>query len=154
MKLSQLKTGLALHPEKPVRFVLPTGTAIPPHAHVTEVARISKHFVDCGGVRREDFFCRMQTWHADDTAHRLTSGKLLSILEKAAPLFGELDPEVDIEHEAPFLSVFPVEATTESEAAFVIRLGIRHADCLAQDRCGVPSTNFQALTFKPISRKP
>ena len=59
-----------------------------------------------------------------------------------------------VSREAPFLSVFPVEATTESEAAFVIRLGIRHADCLAQDRCGVPPTNFQALTFKPISRKP
>ncbi len=91
MKLSQLKTGLALHPDKAVRFVLPTGSAIPPHAHISEVARISKHFVDCGGVRGEDSFCRMQTWHAD---------------------------------------------------------------CLAQDRCGVPPTSFQALAFKPISRKP
>ncbi len=154
MNLSQLKTGLAAHADKPVRFVLPTGSAMPPHAHITEVARIAKHFVDCGGVRREDSFCRLQTWHADDTAHRLTAGKLLSILSKAAPLFGELEPEVDVEHEAPFLSLFPVEATSVSDAVFAIRLGIRHAECMAEDRCGVTPTNFQAISFKSFSRKP
>jgi hypothetical protein len=55
MNLAQLKDSLAKHSELPVRFQLPTGDAVPAHAHVTEVARIDKKFVDCGGTFRNQF---------------------------------------------------------------------------------------------------
>ena len=86
MKVTELKTELAKHPAANVRFVLPNGDSVPAHAHVTEVARIDKRFIDCGGTLRNDSLCRLQTWFSDDMDHRLTSGKLLKILEKAGPV--------------------------------------------------------------------
>ena len=83
MKLIELKKTLADHAEKAVRFVLPTGSSVPPHAHVTEVAQVDKRFIDCGGTVRTESICRLQTWFADDTEHRLSAGKLLKILEKS-----------------------------------------------------------------------
>src|SRR5246127_1252037 len=103
MKLAQFKSLLAQHPDKNIRFVLPTGTKIPPHAHVTEVARIDKRFIDCGGTFRTEFTCRLQTWFSDDTDHRLTTGKLLGILQKSASFLETENLEVDVECEAPFI---------------------------------------------------
>ena len=56
MTLSEFRDQLAAHPDAILRFLLPDGTAVPSHAHVTEVARVDKHFVDCGGTRREVVF--------------------------------------------------------------------------------------------------
>ena len=95
MLISKLKKHLAEHSHQNIRFILPTGSKIPPHAHVTEVARIEKTFVDCGGTQRTETICRLQTWVQDDTDHRLTAGKLLAILNKAT--FLETDNlEVDV----------------------------------------------------------
>jgi hypothetical protein len=81
------------------RIVLPTGSKAPPHAHVTEVAPIEKKFIDCGGTFRTDSVCRLQTWFADDTNHRLTAGKLLAILDKSASFLKSDGLEVEVEHE-------------------------------------------------------
>ncbi|MDB6020303.1 MAG: hypothetical protein JWQ04_160 [Pedosphaera sp.] len=139
MKLSELKKTLARHPDKQVRFVLPTGTKIPPHAHVTEVARIDKRYVDCGGTFRTEFICRLQTWFADDTDHRLTSGKLLAILDKAASFLETENLEVDVEHEAPFISQFPLSVVEAEGEKLVVRLGVKHTACLAEDKCLPPA---------------
>ena len=40
MLLSELKIALAPHFNRNLRFLLPTGSKLPPHAHVTEVARM------------------------------------------------------------------------------------------------------------------
>lgn len=85
MLLLELKKLLAQNPQNNIRFVLPTGSKIPPHAHVTEVARLDKKFIDCGGTFRTESVCRLQTWFADDTDHRLTAGKLLAILQSPHP---------------------------------------------------------------------
>jgi hypothetical protein len=85
MILSELKKLLAENTYRNIRFVLPTGSKIPPHAHVTEVARMDKKFIDCGGTFRTETHCRLQTWFADDTDHRLTAGKLLAILKNLFP---------------------------------------------------------------------
>jgi hypothetical protein len=74
MKLSELKKSLAKNASRNIRFILPTGSKIPPHAHVTEVARIDKKYIDCGGTGRTDTICRLQTWFQDDTDHRLKPG--------------------------------------------------------------------------------
>src|SRR5580698_9890618 len=98
MQLSELKKLLSEHSQQNIRFILPTGTKIPPHAHVTEVALIEKKFIDCGGTFRTGSLCRLQTWFADDTDHRLTAGKLLAILDKSASFLGTADLDVDVEH--------------------------------------------------------
>ena len=97
MRISELSSTLANTPEATIRFQLPNGELAPAHAHVTEVARISKRFIDCGGTLREDSMCRLQTWVADDYDPRLTAGKLAKILQKAGELLGEEDLEIDVE---------------------------------------------------------
>lgn len=141
MKLSEFKKLLSKNLSRNIRFTLPTGRKIPPHAHVTEVARIDKKYIDCGGKRRTDTVCRLQTWFQDHTDHRLTAEKLSAILEKSAPFFDGEDPEVDIEHEAPFISHFPVEKIETDGDALMVHLGVKHTACLAEDRCLPPGLN-------------
>jgi len=95
MKLHELKNLLAQNPAALVRFRLPIGDFIPAHAHVTEVARIDKRFIDCGGTLRTDALCRLQTWFADDVDHRLTAGKLAKIFTLAEGVLLTDDLEVD-----------------------------------------------------------
>ena len=147
MQLSELKKTLAKNSSRNIRFVLPTGTKIPPHAHVTEVARIDKKYIDCGGTRRTDTVCRLQTWFQDDTDHRLTAGKLSTILEKSASFFDKEDPEVDVEHEAPFISHFPIEKIEANGDTLIVHLGVKHTACLAEDRCVPPNL------YKPYQSK-
>jgi hypothetical protein len=149
MKLSDFKKSLAKHPDSVVRFILPTGTKIPPHAHVTEVARIDKKFIDCGGTRRTDTMCRLQTWFSDDTDHRLTAEKLLGILEKSAPFLKSEKLEVDVEHEAPFISHFPIEKIELVGSALTVQLGVKRTACLAEDKCLPPALN-KPYQFKPL----
>jgi hypothetical protein len=56
MNVSEFKTHLGQHADKPLQFILPTGSKIPLHAHITDVTRIDKRFIDCGG-RTETWFC-------------------------------------------------------------------------------------------------
>jgi hypothetical protein len=150
MKLAELKNQLGLQPNANVRFLLPDGNSVPAHAHVTEVARIDKQFVDCGGTLRNDSLCRLQTWFADDTDHRLTAGKLLKILDKAKSFLASDDLEVDVEYEVQFISQFPLESVEVSTYAIVLKLGTRHTACLAMDKClppPRPASDFNPLKF-------
>src|ERR1700744_4625978 len=124
MRISEFKKVLSENSGRSIRFVLPTGTKAPPHAHVTEVALIEKKFVDCGGTFRTDSLCRLQTWFADDTDHRLKPAQFLTILDKAASFLGTGNLEVDVEHEAPFVSQFPIDKVEHDGDALSIHLGI------------------------------
>ena len=150
MKVAELKASLSQHPERPIRFVLPTGSKIPPHAHVTEVARNEKQFVDCGGTFRTDTTCRVQAWTADDTDHRLTAGKLLTIFEKGARILKSDDLDVEIECEAPFISHFPVSSIHPEGEALLIHLATKHTACLAEDKCMSPAAAKHSISFKPL----
>ena len=153
MKLSELKQTLAQHSDKTLRFVLPTGSKIPAHAHVTEVARLDKRFVDCGGTFRTESSCRLQAWFSDDTEHRLTAGKLLSIFNKGARILETEDLEVEVEYEAPFIAQFPVSSVEPNGESVLVRLGTKHTACLAEDKCGVsPSPTKQTIGFKPLPK--
>jgi hypothetical protein len=149
MQLSELKTLLAANATRNIRFTLPTGSKIPPHAHVTEVARMDKRFIDCGGTFRTETTCRLQTWFADDTDHRLTAGKLLAILDKSASFLETGNLEVDVEHEAPFISQFPISGVEVEEDVLLVRLGVKHTACLAEDKCLPPALNRISL-LKPL----
>ena len=151
MKLTELKAHLAAHPEFGVRFLLPDGASVPAHAHVTEVARVDKRFIDCGGKLRTDATCRLQTWVADDTHHRLTAGTLLRILDKSAPVLLADDLELEVEHEAPVISQFPVTSVKAVADAVVLQLGTKHTACLAEDQCKRPAPLAHFLNLKPIA---
>jgi len=151
MILSELKKLLAENSYRNIRFVLPTGSKIPSHAHVTEVARMDKKFIDCGGTFRTETLCRLQTWFADDTDHRLTAGKLLAILDKSASFLETDDLEVDVEHEAPFVSQFPIEKIEVDGDVLIVKLGIKHTACLAEDKCLPPALN-KTFQFKPLPK--
>ena len=145
MILSELKKLLAENTCRNIRFVLPTGSKIPPHAHVTEVARMDKRFIDCGGTFRTETICRLQTWFADDTDHRLTAGKLLAILDKSASFLETENLEVDVEHEAPFISQFPISRVETTDDALIVELGTKHTACLAEDKCLPPALNKTSI---------
>jgi Family of unknown function (DUF6428) len=149
MQLSELKKTLSENTRWNIRFILPTGSKVPPHAHVTEVARIDKKFIDCGGTQRTETLCRLQAWVQDDTDHRLTAGKLLAILEKASSFLETDALEVDVEYEAPFIAQFPIERVTADEEVLTIRLGIKHTACLAEDKCLPPNLN-KSYAFAPL----
>jgi hypothetical protein len=149
MKLNELKTALAEHPHATLRFILPNGDSIPAHAHVTEVARIEKRFIDCGGTLRNDLLCRLQTWTANDYEHRLTAEKLLGILRKAGSFLATDDMEVDVEHEVQFISQFPLSSVELDGTQLLLKLTERHTACLALDKC-LPPPRLESILFKPL----
>lgn len=145
MKIAELKKELSQHPQANVRFILPNGESVAAHAHVTEVARIDKRFIDCGGTLRNDSVCRLQTWLSDDVDHRLTAGKLAKILEKAAPVLQSDELEVDVEHETGFITQFPLDSVEGSPEETILRLTERHTVCLALDKCKPPPASLSDL---------
>ncbi len=127
--------GAALH------LMLPDGDFVPAHFHVTEVGRVRKDFIDCGGTVRSTESCLLQVWlDAGDTAHRLDSTKLAGILRLAGPLLGTIDLPVEVEYEDGRLSQYPLAAVESTPAGLLFHLGTKHTACLAPDRCGVGSS--------------
>lgn len=135
MKTSDFKTHLATHPEKELRFLLPDGGFIPFHAHITEAGRLDKTFLDCGGTLRRTSACLLQAWVADDTDHRISAGKLTTILDLASPLLESDDLDVEVEYQEEWISQFPVNDAVATDDALTFQLGLKHTDCLAKDIC-------------------
>jgi hypothetical protein len=149
MKLHELKNILAQQPAALVRFQLPNGEFVPAHAHVTEVARMDKRFIDCGGTLRTDTLCRLQTWFADDVDHRLTAGKLAKIFTLAEGVLLTDDLDVDVEHEVGYITQFPLGSVEVTKGEVIFRLTERHTACLAMDKCLPPAapSEFSPLKF-------
>jgi hypothetical protein len=150
MKLLELKNELNKQPGANLRFILPNGESVPAHAHVTEVARIDKRFIDCGGTLHNDSNCRLQTWFSDDADHRLTAAKLTKSLEMATPILGADDLEVDVEHEVGFISQLPLASVAVLNGELLLNLSQRHTACLALDKCKPAPTavsDFSPLKF-------
>lgn len=152
MTLLEFRTRLEDHPEAILRFRRPDGAFLPLHAHVSEVARVEKHYIDCGGVLRADAFCRLQTWVADDVDHRLSAAKLLGILGKAGPIGLRDDLAVDVEIEVGFVTQMPLESVVVQDGELHLLLGLRHTDCLAQDRCQPKDPAPQAIGFRTLPK--
>lgn len=143
MKLSALQILLASHPDDTLAFTLPGGKAVALHAHVTEVGLTEKHFLDCGGRLNKTAFCSLQIWVADDFEHRLAAGKLAAIIDKAAPLFGERDPEVQVECQDGSISLFSIESGKAEHGLLAFTLAAKQTACLAMEVC-VPSEDAAA----------
>ena len=151
MTLTQFKARLAEFPAHSLRFSLPDGVAIPPHAHVTEVARVDKRFIDCGGTLRNEAHCQLQIWTASDLEHRLTAGKLSKILSLAEGVLQSEDLELGAEYETVSLSQYTVASTEPTNGELQVQLAARHSACLAEDQCIRPPNPTQSIQFK--SRK-
>lgn len=139
MNTSTLLKLLVAHPKHHLQFILPDGGRIPIHAHITEVGRIDKTFLDCGATVRKISNLSLQAWVAEDTDHRLPAGKLAEIIDRAAPIIGNEDLDVELEYEDGLISQFPVESGTIAETTIVFILGSKHTDCLAKEICLPPS---------------
>lgn len=94
MKLSEIKEILPTLEN--VEFQLENGTFVPEHFHVTEVGIITKNFIDCGGVIRDEKVVNFQLWDANDFNHRLKPNKLLHIITLSEDKLGIEDSEIEV----------------------------------------------------------
>ena len=139
MKTPEFKRFLTEHPEHYLQFILPDGGMIPLHAHITEVGRVDKTFLDCGATIRKVSYLCLQSWVADDIDHRLPAGKLVDIIDRAAPILGDDDLDVELEYEEGVISQFPVVSIVSDLNKLIIGLGVKHTDCLAKEICLPPA---------------
>ncbi len=132
-----LQSVLSEHAQKRVAFLLPTGTPVPLHFHITELGLVSKEFVDCGGVRRSSKACMLQTWVANDTEHVLYAEKLSAILSNAGSLGIQADDQVECEYKADHMNTFIIGSHSVNDKAVVFQLADKQTQCLSPDRCGL-----------------
>ncbi|HEX4611146.1 MAG TPA: DUF6428 family protein [Urbifossiella sp.] len=138
MTLESFVSVLTGNPAAALHLMLPDGSFVPAHFHVTEVGRVQKDFIDCGGTTRSATTCVLQVWVAGDSDHRLDTTKLATIMRLAAPLLKATDLPVEVEYEGEAVSQFPVSAAEVTPAGVLLHLGTKHTACLAMDRCGTP----------------
>ena len=82
-----------------LKFQLPNGEFVPAHFHITEVGNITRNFIDCGGVQRQENKLNLQLWVASDKDHRLKPTNLLNILQLAEKQLGNSNIEVEVEYQ-------------------------------------------------------
>lgn len=148
MTLREFKDLLVTHSDRSFRLLLPDGNPVPVSFHVTEVGRIRKTFLDCGGTLRGTDTCQLQVWVGEDDDHRIAAGKIARILEKASDFLNDESLPVEIEYEDEVISQYPVASAEIVDDAVILRLERRHTDCLAPEKCGLPSLrNLPRRTF-------
>lgn len=132
MKLSQIKEKLTQLEQ--IAFMLPNGELVPNHFHVTEIGKVSKHFIDCGGTVRKEEVANFQLWNADDYDHRLHPEKLLKIIELSQKVLDLGDLEIEVEYQGETIGKFGLDFDGTN-----FLLTTKQTDCLARDKCEVPA---------------
>lgn len=130
MKLSEIKNHLST--TTAVNFILPNGTVVPQHFHVTEVGEITKKFIDCGGKIRNEKAVNFQLWAANDFDHRLTPQKLLNIIDLSEKVLGIEDAEIEVEYQSDTIGKYDLDFNGKD-----FLLLSKQTNCLAQDKCGI-----------------
>jgi hypothetical protein len=123
--LSKLKT---------IGFQLPNGTMVPSHFHVTEVGKVTKHFIDCGGTLRNEVVANFQLWEANDYDHRLHPEKLIHIIELSDKLLNLGNLTIEVEYQGTTIGKYGLDFD-----GINFLLTTKQTDCLAKDNCGIPS---------------
>lgn len=132
MKLSDIKQILPTLEN--VEFQLENGNYVPDHFHVTEVGTITKHFIDCGGVIRNEKTVNFQLWNANDFEHRLKPAKLLHIIKLSEEKLHIEDSEIEVEYQNGTIGKYDLEFNGKN---FILKN--KTTACLAQDSCGIPA---------------
>jgi len=140
MNVNEFHNLLAAHPGEKMHFMLPDKSFVPAHFHITEVGRVQKDFIDCGGTVRSATTCLLQVWVAHDVDHRLETTKLAKIIEIAQPLLGSDQLPVEIEYEGEAISQYPLGGAESTPSGLLFYLGSKHTACLAPEKCGVGGT--------------
>lgn len=131
MNIKDFKNSLSELDE--LTFVLPNGSHVAPHFHLTEVGEITKSYVDCGGTVRREKTANFQLWTADDYDHRLKPLKVIEIIEMAEKELGLENLEIEVEHQSETIGKYGLEFEGER---FI--LTTTQTDCLAKEKCGIP----------------
>ncbi|GAB5551118.1 MAG: DUF6428 family protein [Saprospiraceae bacterium] len=146
MKLSEIKHQL--NELETISFQLPDGSLVPSHFHVTEVGKVTKHFIDCGGTVRNEEVVNFQLWNADDYDHRLHPEKLVNIIELSERVLGIGDLDIEVEYQGDTIGKFGLDFDGKH-----FLLTTKQTDCLARDKCGVPAqkTTVKLSDLKVVS---
>ena len=139
MRLSAIKSEL--QKATTIAFRLPNGELVAPHFHVTEVGKITKHFIDCGGTIRSEEVANFQLWEAQDYDHRLHPEKLLNIIELSEQKLSLTDLEIEVEYQMKdSIGKFGLEFDGTH-----FQLTSKITNCLALDHCGIPESQMPKL---------
>ena len=136
MKISEVKKHLAQLER--ISFLLPNGELVPSHFHVTEVGKISKHFIDCGGIVRTEEAANFQLFSANDYNHRLHPEKLLDIIELSQKVLLLGDLEIEVEYQGETIGKFGLHFNGTH-----FLLTTTQTTCLAKDNCGIPTEELE-----------
>ncbi len=139
MKLSQFIS--TIDSINDIAFQLPNGTFVPPHFHITEMGLLTKNFIDCGNVVREEKVITFQVWFAGDIEHRLNSEKVHKIINASEKLFENADLELEVEYQdAQTIGKFGLDFQNG-----IFQLISKQTTCLANDHCGIPADKMQPV---------
>ncbi|MDG1330557.1 MAG: DUF6428 family protein [Flavobacteriaceae bacterium] len=131
MTLSEIKNHLK--DIKKIGFQLPDGSLVPSHFHVTEVGKITKNFIDCGGTLRHEEIVNFQLWNANDYDHRLRPEKLIEIIALSEEILKIKDLEIEVEYQGATIGKYGLDFDGTN-----FLLINSQTDCLAKDNCGIP----------------
>lgn len=131
MKLSEIKQLLSSL--ETIAFELPNGTLVPRHFHVTEVGKITKNFIDCGGTIRKEEVINFQLWEEQDYDHRLHPEKLINIIELSEKVLNLEDLEIEVEYQGDTIGKYGLDFDGKH-----FLLTTKLTNCLAKDACGIP----------------
>ena len=136
LTIAQLLASLGRELHAEIRVIWPDGEPIEAHFHFTEIGRVQKDFIDCGGTVRQLRTCLLQTWVGTDTDHRVTAEKLTKAFAAAAPVLDGEDLPVELEYEACNVVQLRVVAVEKSGPGRLdLRLAKKRTDCLAKELC-------------------
>ena len=137
MKLSVIKNELKKL--NTIAFQLPNGDLVSSHFHVTEVGKVTKHFIDCGGTIRQEDVVNFQLWEANDYDHRLHPEKLVHIIELSEAKLQIPDLEIEVEYQMKdTIGKFSLDF---DGTHFLLKS--KMTDCLAKDNCGIPAEKIK-----------
>lgn len=137
MKLKEVTKILEANLDQPLFIMLPSGDFVPENFHITEVGKVQKNFIDCGGTHRETTTCLLQTWATYDLDHRLKSTKLAKIIKMANKALGSEDFETEVEYGEDVASQYKLTDIEITPKGLLFVLQGKKTDCLAPDKCGI-----------------
>ena len=116
-----------------LKFQLPNGQLVPSYFHITEVGKVTRNYIDCGGVLRQENKLNLQLWVSSDTEHCLKPDNILNILQLAEKQLGFLDLELEVEYQQTTVGRYKLALNGE-----VFELVNTQTACLAPNQCGIP----------------
>ncbi|MDG1314379.1 MAG: DUF6428 family protein [Flavobacteriaceae bacterium] len=116
-----------------LKFQLPNGQLVPSYFHITEVGKVTRNYIDCGGVLRQENKLNLQLWVSSDTEHRLKPDNILNILQLAEKQLGFSDLELEVEYQQITVGRYKLALNGE-----VFELVNTQTACLAPNQCGIP----------------